>query len=134
MELNFIGIFVAAIVGFVTGMLWFSPYVFGKQWMALAHIKQDPHFNSKRMAGTMMVAFLSQLVMAYVLSVALFFLGGYDIVSGISVAFWMWLGFVATIQLGMILWEQKPFKLYAIISGGWLVTMMLMSVALVLLA
>lgn len=134
MEPNFLGIFVAALAGFFTGMAWFSPYVFGNQWMALAHIKMDPHFSGAKMAKIMAAAFVSQLILAYVLSVCLYFLGGYDIVSGLSVAFWMWLGFVATIQLGIVLWEQKPFTLYAIVAGGWLVTMCVMAIALVLIA
>jgi hypothetical protein len=122
MELNYLGIVVAAVAGFLTGMAWFSPYVFGKQWAALAHIKMDPNFPGSKMAKIMAAAFVSQLILAYVLSVCLYFLGGYDIVSGLSVAFWMWLGFVATIQLGIVLWEQKPFKLYAIRTSAMAIT------------
>lgn len=44
--------------------------------------------------------------------------------------FWAWLGFVATIMLGMTLWEGKPFRLYLLNAGYQLLNLLVMGAIL----
>src|SRR3989344_3541804 len=46
---------------------------------------------------------------------------------------WSWIGFVAPAMLGQVLWEQKPFSLYLINVGYWLVSFVAMAIVLLFL-
>lgn len=138
MELNYLAILVAAVLGMVIGMIWYAPSVFGKAWSRMTGINMD---KAEMKPKHMLAGFVAQLVMAYVL--APFIIGwhqsevamyGADAMSGLSVGlqtgFWLWLGIVATVMLGSVLWERKPFKLYMLNSGYWLVVLLVMGALL----
>ena len=65
---------------------------------------------------------VSALVMAWVLS--RFVVAG-TFMSGATVGFWIWLGFIATVTLGGVLWEGKPWNLYLLNAAYWLVALLL---------
>lgn len=46
--------------------------------------------------------------------------------------FWNWLGFVAPVTLGAVLWEGKHWKLWFLNNGYYLVTLLLMGAVLAL--
>ena len=52
------------------------------------------------------------------------------IADAVLLAFWLWLGFFATTQLGMVMWEGKPVKLYIINTLHHLVSLVVMSAIL----
>jgi hypothetical protein len=52
------------------------------------------------------------------------------IAGGLSGAFFLWLGFVATVTLVTKLYEKKPWGLWLLDNAFWLITMMLMGVIL----
>jgi hypothetical protein len=116
---NYWAVLVAAVAGFIVGMVWHSPALFGSMWMKLSGItmKKKPEGMGKRM----FIALVAMLVMAWVLSnvIGLFDVG--TLVGGIQTGFWIWLGFVATIMIGVVLWEGKPFKLFLLNAIHWLV-------------
>jgi hypothetical protein len=114
-------IILAAVAYMVIGMIWYGP-LFGKEWMKLTGIKA----NKKNMALRNISGLLSAVVMAYVLSTFV----GMGISSALLVAFWIWFGFYATSSLGMVLWENKPFKLYLINNGFNLLSLLAMAVIL----
>ncbi len=120
---NYVAVLMTAIVGFVVGMLWYSPALFGKQWMKLAGKteKDMKKAKEKGMAKQMVIAFISLLVMAYVLAWLTGVLGAATFSAGAIVGFWIWLGFLGTTQLGSVLWEQKPVTLYLLNTAHWLV-------------
>ena len=60
--------------------------------------------------------------------------GVFDWIGAVELGFWCWIGFTAPTMLGMVLWEGKPVKYYAIVSGFWLVSFVAMAVVLVLMA
>ena len=76
------------------------------------------------------------LLMAFVMSHAFIFASTYlqtsGIAAGLQAGFWNWLGFIAPVTVGMVLWEGKPWKLWMIVAGYWLVTMCTMGVILAL--
>ncbi len=76
------------------------------------------------------LGFLSQFVMATVLAHISGFVLVIYVSEALQLAFWLWLGFLATTMLGTVLWEMKSPKFYAINAGYWLVVLMLMSVIL----
>jgi hypothetical protein len=70
--------------------------------------------------------------MAYILAHFAAYAGAVDTSGALQLAFWTWLGFVAPVQLGSVLWEGRPVKLYAINTSYYLVTLAVMSLILVL--
>lgn len=114
--MSYWGILVAAIAQVVIGSLWYGP-LFGNTWMKLSGIKKPKVINSqmkKHMMASYIWMFISSIVMAYVLKVVILQFP-FASATGVAItAFIVWIGFIAPVQLGMVLWEGKPFKLYAI--------------------
>ena len=75
-------------------------------------------------------AFLGALVMAYVLAHFVAFWGIEGVGGAWQIAFWTWLGFIATTMLGSVLWEGKSFKLYALNVFYYLVSLFVMALIL----
>ena len=80
--------------------------------------------------------FVGALIMAFVLSHALVFASSYlhesGISAGLQTGFWNWLGFIAPVTLGSVLWDGKPMKLWMINAGYYLVGLLIMGVILAL--
>jgi hypothetical protein len=120
--INYLAVFIAALVSFIIGWLWYSPMVFGKLWVKEAKI--DPaamEAGKKQMPVSAGIGFLSQLVASYVIAHLLALLLIIDIAEALQFAFWGWLGLSAVPMLGMVLWERKSVTYYAITAGYWLV-------------
>lgn len=115
----------------VIGSLWYGP-LFGKMWMRLSGLNRESMKSMPLSALQAMVGgVLSSLVSSYVLFHFVNYFGVFDVGGALSLAFWIWLGFVATMQLGSFLWEGRPFKLFVLNAAQSLVSL---SVAAVLLA
>lgn len=113
---NYLAIFVSAIVAMVIGMIWYSPGAFGKKWMVLAGRTEADMMKAKEkgMTTTCILAFVGQLVTMYVFAHIIAYTGAVDVMGGLQAGFWVWLGFIATGMLSTVLWEGKPWALYAI--------------------
>jgi hypothetical protein len=126
---------VAAAVNIALGFLWYGP-LFGKEWMKLQGITPERIAADKKkgMGKTYAVMTLGAVVMAYVMAHSMVFAEAYlktsGVASGIMGGFWNWLGFVAPVTVGTVLWDGKPWKLWAINAGYWLVALCLMGVVL----
>lgn len=121
----------AAVVGFIIGMIWYAPPVFGKAWMKLSGIDhRKMEGMKKRMAPFMLAGFIATLIMSFVLAHVLRLTGSTSLMQGLQAGFWVWLGFIATVMLGMVLWEGKPFKLYVLNAAHYLVVLLVMGAIL----
>ncbi|MAF34726.1 hypothetical protein CMO91_02680 [Candidatus Woesearchaeota archaeon] len=131
MAVNYVAVLVSAIASMAVGFVWYSPGVFGRQWMHLTGItKKDVEKGKANMPQKMVVALIAQLVMAYALSLLLTATSTVGAKAGAKLAALVWLGFVATILLGSVLWEGKPSKLWILNSAQWLVAMAVMGAIL----
>ncbi len=123
----------AGIANLVIGFIWYNPSVLGTIWMQLAGISPaQMEAGKKKMPLIMIVAVLAAVVMAYVMAHFGIAWGVFDVVGAVELAFWLWIGFVVPVSLGVVLWEGKSVKLFAINSGYWLVSMIVASIILVL--
>jgi hypothetical protein len=119
----------------VVGSIWFGP-LFGKEWIRLSGLTPEKLEAAKKkgMGKTYAVQFVGSLVMAYVMAHSLVFASSYlkvsGLTAGLTTGFWNWLGFVAPVTLGAVLWEGKPLRLWALNNGCQLVTMLVMGVIL----
>lgn len=127
--INYLAVIVAAIASFVVGFIWYHTSVFGKTWMKLVGLTKKDLKKAKKqgMGKTMSIAFIAQLVMAYVLAYAIKFTQATTIKAAATIGFWLWLGFIAPVLLSTVLWEKKPVKLYLINAAHWLVALAVMA-------
>jgi hypothetical protein len=131
---NYAAILAAAIVAMGLGFLWYSPVLFGKEWMKLLNITPESirHQQKSGMNVTYLLQTLGALVMAYVLAHAVVAFGVTDIFTGTLLGFWAWAGLVAPAQMGAVLWEGKSWRFFFISSGYYLASLILMSCVLAL--
>lgn len=131
-DINYIAVLASAIAGMVLGALWYGP-LFGKRWIKLMNFseKDIKKAKQKSMAKSYVGAFIGTLIFAYVLAIMIVNLGTATLAEGFVVAFLLWLGFIATSMLNMVIWEGKPAELYVIGIAHYLVVFLAMSAILV---
>jgi hypothetical protein len=117
----------AVLAAFVVSTIWYSPLLFGKQWVALRsqwmRIVPDPHIASWKP----WVELARETIVAYVFS-RLFKQQAIDSLKGaLSLGFWVWLGFPVTMMVGASLWDHKPWVLGLIHGGDWFTKMLVMA-------
>ncbi len=128
MSVNILAVIVAAVVNMILGALWYSPVLFGKQWMRMiGKSEKELKTGASKAYG---VTFITALILAYILAVFLNLLDVHGIAGGLKTAFWAWLGFSACTTISDYLFAGRPLNLFAINVGYYLVAMLLMSVVL----
>ena len=133
--INYFAVILSAIAAMGLGFLWYGP-LFGKQWASL--MGWSAQEAAAKMKTDMRVTYATQLVgallMAYVLANSIIFMGAYLNITGISAglqaAIWSWLGFVAPVTVGSVLWDGKPWKLWVLNAGYFLVLLVIMGLIL----
>ncbi len=124
-EVNYLAILVAAFSSMVIGSLWYGP-LFGKQWMALSGMTKEKLDKDKPNMGKLYGAqAVASLVMAYVLFH--FTVPAENLSMALEWTGWIWLGFVATVTLGNVLWHGRPKGLWALENAYYLVTLLVMT-------
>ena len=125
--INYLAVFTVAIISMVVGGLWFSPMLFGKQWMALSGMTDASMAEAKKKGMTKAYAlqFVASLVMACVLAHFLGYAGATTVSAGLQGGFWAWLGFIAPVTLGSVLWEGKSWKLWVLSNGHYLIVLLI---------
>ena len=124
------GVLVGGIVSVVLGMIWYNPKVFGTAWIGAQGKSMDEMLAKMKVSGKSMtsqyiIQIVAALVMSYVLAHFVSLLSFVTFSAGAQLGFWLWLGFVATAMIGMVLWEGKPWKYYSIVAGYHLANMLI---------
>lgn len=124
-------ILAAGVANVIIGMVWYNPRVFGTAWMNMSGISPEAaERGKKRMPFMVVLGLLSSMIIAYVMSYFALAWGVFDWIGAVELGFWCWAGFVAPVSLGIVLWETKPFKLYLINAGYWLLSFIVMALIL----
>lgn len=126
--MNWVVIVVAAIAQFVVGWIWYGP-LFGKTWMSMMGMSQQS-MSREGMGKTMVLSFVGSLVTAAVLSMLVGWMGAKTLGAGIAAGFWAWLGFVATVTLGAVLFAKMSWNLYILNNAYQLVSLAVMGAIL----
>jgi hypothetical protein len=134
-EVNWLAILLAGVSTMVVGFLWYSPKLFGKKWMAyMGYTPESMKEGQRQMAKLYLLSFVASLVTAYILSHVIVlsqYYYEYDwVMTGLTSAFFMWLGFVAPVQLTDVLFGGKKWGLFVINTGYQLVSLLVMGVIL----
>ncbi|MEK6858895.1 MAG: DUF1761 domain-containing protein [Nanoarchaeota archaeon] len=124
-SVSILPVIVAAIVSFMAGWFWYSSVLFGGVWAREMKRSKAGASKNNSMVVSMIVGLIAQIVMAWMLAFLVSLSGAIGVLGGISMGFWVWLGFVATITLGSVLWEGKSITLFLINATHWLVALLI---------
>jgi len=102
----------------VIGAIWYSPQVFGTQWMKLTG-KKEKDFKEGGSSGYV-VAGLGFLLINYVMAHFVQYAGSNTLATGVETGFWLWLGFSASVLAINSAFSLRPQKLWAIDAGYYL--------------
>ena len=130
-SINYLGVVVSAIVIFAIGALWYSPMLFGRQWIA-AHGYTPEKLAEMRqgMGKAYGITFVCYLVLAAVMNILINRMLIATALGGVKLGAIIWLGFAATIGLTANVFSEKRFAVYLIDTTYQL--MYLIAVAVVL--
>lgn len=128
-EVNWIAILLATLSTMVVGAVWYAPPVFGRAWQKLTG-RSDKELAANGswwpIVIAVVISFITAFVLAHVTFLAHNYFGGSWLLSALSTAFWMWLGFVAARILMHDSFEGRPKKLTLLNLTHELVTMLIM--------
>ena len=133
--INYLAVVVSAVIAMIIGGLWYGP-LFGKMWTQLAGMTAEKMAAemAKGMAPKYAIQAIGSLIMSFVLAHSIIFASTYmhvaGIAAGLEAAFWNWIGFIAPVTIGSVLWDGKPWKLWFLNSGYYLVLLVVMGAIL----
>jgi hypothetical protein len=133
-------VFVAGIVIFLLGGLWYSPVLFAKRWVALQG-RTEEQMRAQAASANMPLMYLSAFICGIIIAWAMNVLAnhfmpaaavsvGAWIWRGAKLGFFCWFGFVAPTSYAMALFSMKPKQLWLIDSAYNLFSFMLAGMVL----
>ena len=126
--IHFFAILGATITRVVIGALWYSPALFLNTWLKLAGVTEAQMKDG--MGKAVAVDVVGSFIMAFVLVHAVRYAGATTAPEGMAVGFFNWLGFVAVVTIGTVTYERKPFKLFLLNNGYFLISLVVMGAIL----
>jgi Protein of unknown function (DUF1761) len=111
-DINLYAVFVAWIVHIVTGLIWFQPGIFGKEWSKLTGKEIKPATN------WIIPGFVGHLIMIFVLVIIIKLANINNGSGGLLVGLLCWIGFIVPMETGELVWERIPFRLFLIRIGN----------------
>jgi len=123
LPINYPAILVAVVANFILGFLWYTP-LFGNAWAKEMGFDTTVKPSGGEMAKGMVFMVVGNFLMAYVFAhnmVAWSFVPGMDqmpkVGSVLNSAIFTWLGFYLPVDIGIVTWEKKSWKLFGINTG-----------------
>ena len=125
---NYLAVAVAAIASYIIAAIWYGA-IFSKLWQRLTGIT-----DMKPAPLNIVLVLIACFVLSYVLDHSIAFGDAYlkidGVQGGLMGAFFLWLGFIATVTLCTKLYEKKPWGLWILDNAFWLVSLMVMATIL----
>jgi hypothetical protein len=126
--INYLAVAVAGVVQYVIGSVWYAA-IFRKAWTRLSGLTE-----MKVTALSVILSLVGSLLTSWVLDHALIFGAAYlkasGVGAGLMTGFFNWLGFIAPVTLGVVIYEKKSWALWALNNGYWLISLLVMGVIL----
>ena len=129
-------ILVAVVANFVLGFLWYTP-LFGKAWAKEMGFDTSVKPKSSELARGMIFMVIGNFLLAYVLAhniAAWSFVPGVEEMSPagsiLNSTIFTWLGFYLPVDIGVVAWEKKSWKLFGINTSYHFMMLLVASVIL----
>jgi hypothetical protein len=123
-QINLLAVVVAGICHMAVGLVWFQSALFGSTWAVLT--KQE----LKPAARWVVPGFFGHILIALALAAIIIMASATTIVESLLVGVFVWLCFVVTLEIGELIWEKIPVKLFMIRIGNHLVALSVASLVL----
>jgi hypothetical protein len=111
-DINLYAVLVAWIIHTLSGLLWFQPQLFGKEWSKLTGKELKPAKN------WIIPGFAGHLAMVLVLVIIIKMASINNGSGGLIVGLLCWIGFIVPMEIGELVWEKIPFRLFLIRIGN----------------
>jgi hypothetical protein len=125
---NYLAVVIVALVNYAIGSIWYG-VLFRKSWMKLAGMSE-----MKVTAVSVVVALIGAFFTSYILAHAVIFASAYlktsGVGAGLTTGLFNWLGFIAPVTIGVVIYEKKPFMYWVLTNAYWLVSLLVMGVIL----
>ena len=128
MRPNYVAVFVAALVYWLLGAVWFA-VLFSKPWMALEHITPE-QASSMNPIAPYIISFILNLVIAFVLAQLCAWRNANTAARGAALGILIWIGFLGPVTYTTYMYEMRPKQLFAINEFYSLVGLCLMGAIL----
>ena len=116
-DINLYAVFVAWIIHTASGLLWFQPRLFGNEWSKLTGKELKPATK------WLIPGLVGHLAMVFVLAIIIKMTNTGNGLGGLLVGLLGWIGFVVPLEIGELIWEKIPFKLFLIRIGNQFIGM-----------
>jgi len=127
-EINWLAVILATVSSMIIGAIWYARAVFGRRWMRLAKIDEATMGNGvPQIIVTIIVSFITALVLAGAAAIAQNFYGGNFLANTIVTAVILWSGFTAARFITHDAFERRPAALTILTIGHELVTVLVMA-------
>ena len=122
--MNYAAILLIVLANTTLGMLWYSPTLFETMWMEGLGVKKNSN-KKEKILKPLILSGCSSLIMGFSLNYLAILIHSNNSTDYIQLAFWIWLGFIATSSLNSVLWEKQNYNVYIINAGFWLVALII---------
>lgn len=128
-EVNIWAVLLATLSSMVVGSVWYTPKVFGNYWMKIAKVTPsgDAKDAVKPILITLVVSFVSALVLAGSAAISQHFYGGNFLANTVITAVILWAGFTAARFITHDAFEGRPAGLTVLNCAHELVTLVVMA-------
>lgn len=131
-EINLWAVVLATLSTLVVGSLWYTKAVFGTFWIAAARVDEEKAAarGSTPILVTVVVSFVTALVLAGATSIAHAFYDGVFLIDALLTGLFLWAGFTAARMITHDAFEGRPPALTVLNVGHELVTVLVMSLVI----
>lgn len=131
--LNPVGILVAAMVGYIIGMAWYSPVLFMKPWLdglgkTEEEVRRPQEYKTRwYMWGLMAYTFIITVVIAFMLDLFIILTSATTLLEILEISMLLAFGFIVTVRftdmlytIGKPFWSIQAQKLFFVTSGYYI--------------
>jgi Protein of unknown function (DUF1761) len=116
-EVNYLSLLRAAVVSIAVGIAWYSPLLFGKQWMQLRGYTAEHYKKAQKdMASMYALSFVLALLTSYALWVVMALSENFyhypRLQTGLLTGFLLWLGFMMPVQVTGEIFGARKWQLF----------------------
>lgn len=128
-DINIWAVLVATLSTLVVGSIWYTKRVFGAYWMRVAQVDEEAaaQRGAWPIVVTVLVSFITALVLAGAISIAHEFYDGTFLVDALVTGTLLWAGFTAARLITHDAFEGRPAGLTTLNLAHELVTVLVMS-------
>lgn len=122
-DIDLVRAILATILCMAIGFFWYSPGVFGAEWMKLTGIKPE-NSSKEEMKKSMILGLVATFIGSYSIGLLIALLDPNSLKEGFTYGILFWVAFVLVNELHGIAWEKRPQKLMGINASNSLLVIL----------